>query len=94
MTTEQRIIEVAFLTLRSEGLPLDQFLREFGVDLRTALQPDLGYWTDDGLVEEREGRLCLTQRGYQMCDPITVRVTELIERHTTSVPTLPASPRE
>lgn len=94
LTTEQRIIEVAFLTLRSEGLPLDQFLREFGVDLRTALQPDLGYWTDDGLVEEREGRLCLTQRGYQMCDPITVRVTELIERHTTSVPTLPASPRE
>ena len=74
--TDERLTELAFLTLRADGMPIDQFTKEFGIDLRSALQPDLGYWMDDGMVIEDNGRLRLTPKGYQVCDLITVKVEE------------------
>ena len=61
--TEERLTELAFLTLRADGMPIQQFTEEFGIDLRSALQPDLGYWLDDGMIVEDDGKLRLTQKG-------------------------------
>lgn len=78
LTNEQRQTELAFTTLRADGLPVERFLLEFGVDVRRALQPHLGYWINDGLVEDTGTTLRLTRRGYQLCDPITVSVLDLL----------------
>ncbi len=76
----ERLTELAFLTLRADGMPIQQFAEEFGIDLYTALQPDLGYWMDEGMIVEQNGKLRLTARGYQVCDPITLKVEELLGR--------------
>jgi len=77
----ERLTELAFLTLRADGMPIAQFQSDFGIDLRSALQPDLGYWMDEGMIVERDGKLRLTALGYQVCDEITVRVTDRLARH-------------
>lgn len=76
LTAEQRRTELAFTTLRADGLPVDRFRTEFGVDVRAALQPHLGYWIDDGLIEDRGSVLRLTQKGYQLCDSMTLTVLD------------------
>lgn len=76
LTPEQRRTELAFTTLRADGLPVDRFQAEFGVDVRVALQPHLGYWISDGVVEDRGTVLRLTRKGYQLCDPITLTVLD------------------
>lgn len=74
LTPEDRLTELAFLTLRADGMPLQQFHDEFGIDLRTRLQPDLNMWIREGLIEDTDTHLRLTERGYQVCDELTVRI--------------------
>ncbi len=74
LTREDRITELAFLTLRADGMPLRQFYHEFGIDLRTRLQPDLELWIREGLIEDTGTHLKLTERGYQVCDSLTVEI--------------------
>ena len=70
----ERLSELAFLTLRADGMPLKQFADEFGIDLRTALQPDLGYWMEEGMMRDDGTHLRLTSVGYAVCDEITIKV--------------------
>lgn len=72
--------EFAFLHLRADGLPVDRFADRFGIDLRTALQPDLAHWLDAGMVVDDGATLRLTREGYAVCDEITVKVIEAITR--------------
>jgi oxygen-independent coproporphyrinogen-3 oxidase len=74
LTREDRITELAFLTLRADGMPVQQFNDEFGIDLRTRLQPDLDFWIGEGLIEDTGTHLRLTERGYQVCDALTVEI--------------------
>lgn len=72
--------EFAFLHLRADGLPVDRFADRFGIDLRTALQPDLAHWMDAGMVVDDGATLRLTREGYAVCDEITVKVIDAITR--------------
>ncbi|RPI68499.1 MAG: radical SAM family heme chaperone HemW [Ignavibacteriae bacterium] len=74
LTREDRITELAFLTLRADGMPIQQFNDEFSIDLRTRLQPDLDFWIGEGLIEDTGTHLRLTERGYQVCDVISVNM--------------------
>jgi oxygen-independent coproporphyrinogen-3 oxidase len=85
LSAEELLNELAFLTLRADGLPLQRFTDEFGIDLRVALQPDLGYWIEEGMMRDDGSHLRLTSIGYAVCDEITIKVmshlTDKIEKH-------------
>ena len=85
LTSDEQMVELAFLTLRSDGLPIAEFTERFGVNIEDALQPDLQYWLDDGMIRRQDGRLRLTQHGYQVCDEITLLVLGALERKGYSV---------
>lgn len=74
LTPEDRLTELAFLTLRADGMPIQQFHDEFGIDLRTRLQPDLSMWISEALIEDTGTHLRLTERGYQVCDELVVNM--------------------
>lgn len=76
----ERLVELAFLQLRADGLDRRVFTSTFGVDLADALRPDLGYWLDAGFVIMDEERITLTSAGYQVCDEITLKVVAALER--------------
>ena len=82
--TVKKRSELAFLTLRADGMPVDQFIKEFNVDLRLALQPSLKHWIDGGLMMDSGDALCLTQNGYQLCDEITIRAMDLLDAYCVS----------
>jgi oxygen-independent coproporphyrinogen III oxidase len=81
---QKRMMELAFLTIRADGMPMEQFRSEFDIDLRSALQPDLQYWSEAGMVEERDGVLRLTSKGYVVCDEITIKVESLLDAYSLS----------
>lgn len=85
LTAEEQAVELAFLSLRSDGMPVTEFAERFGIDIEQALQPDLQYWLDDGLIRRDGTRLRLTQRGYQLCDEMTLKVVSALESKGYSV---------
>jgi coproporphyrinogen III oxidase-like Fe-S oxidoreductase len=97
LTTQERLFERAFLELRSQGIRLGAFERDFGIDLRKALHALFRkydgekLWQIHALVEhasveqaeeQSEERLALTSRGYALCDNITTDVLAALEQHT------------
>lgn len=82
LTPEEQLVELAFLTLRADGLPIEEFAERFGIDIVEALQPDLRYWLEEDMITTR---LRLTKKGYQVCDEITLKVLSALERKGYSV---------
>jgi len=78
LSLDEQATELAFLTLRADGIPLQQFRERFGIELRAALQPDLGYWLDARFIADNEDVLRLTGEGYRVCDEITMKIVEKI----------------
>lgn len=76
------MFERAFLELRSEGIQVDAFRADFGIDLQVVLQPFLHKVAGEGIVHDNNGRLSLTAKGYQLCDMVTTDVIALIEQHS------------
>lgn len=75
------MFERAFLELRSEGIQIDAFRTDFGIDLQEVLQPFLHKVDGEGIVLCSNGKLSLTAKGYQLCDVVTTDVIALIEQH-------------
>lgn len=65
------LTEHVFLHLRADGLRPAQTLKRFGIDVRTALAPDLGYWIEAGFISDDGELLSLTAEGYRVCDEIS-----------------------
>jgi oxygen-independent coproporphyrinogen III oxidase len=56
--------EAIMLALRTaQGVDLAGFKERYGVDLRERYRPVVTAFTDDGFLEERDGRLALTKKG-------------------------------
>jgi len=79
LSEHEQLVELAFLTLRADGLPIKEFAKRFSIDIEQALQPDLQYWIDDNMIRNDNGCLRLTQRGYQVCDEITLKVLQALD---------------
>ncbi|MBI5464720.1 MAG: radical SAM family heme chaperone HemW [Ignavibacteriales bacterium] len=62
--------EFIFLGLRGEGLDLQRLKREYAVDLRSEYVSTLRHLADDGLASIENEKLCLTPKGYALCDEI------------------------
>ncbi|MBK7185895.1 MAG: radical SAM family heme chaperone HemW [Ignavibacteria bacterium] len=78
LSNDELCSEYLFLTLRADGTRVAEFEQRFGVNLRSALMPDLGHWIDAGFIIDNGTTLRLTGEGYRVCDEITVKVMQLV----------------
>jgi oxygen-independent coproporphyrinogen-3 oxidase len=79
LTSVERLHERLFLEFRADGIRLDRLQREFAVDLPSVLGEQLRWWLEEGLVVLKNNVLSLTQRGYQVCDELSLRMIESAE---------------
>ena len=64
LNRENAMEEFMFLGLRmSEGVSEDDFFSEFGVSVREEYAKELKKYTQEGLLVEHAGRICLTELG-------------------------------
>lgn len=73
------MFERAFLEIRAQGIRLNDFHKDFGVDVLSALGYDLQIWLKNGLLYVCDGRLSLTATGYSVCDELTTRLIAVLE---------------
>lgn len=70
LTTAQMMDEAIFLGLRSDGIDIPSFDGRFGTHLLARYGRIIEGICEQRLAEIRDGRLCLTPRGYAVCDEI------------------------
>ncbi len=68
------LVERIFLGLRGGGLGLDRLVAEFDYDVLGAHRETVERLRHEGRLEIRDGMLCLTRRGYLLCDEIAARL--------------------
>lgn len=74
------MFERAFLELRSQGIDMAAFRRDFGVELRTVLEPLFSRIAGENLIAVDDDRIALTPNGYRLCDALTTEVIALLEQ--------------
>ncbi len=73
LTSGERASEALFMGLRLvEGIELDAFCREYGLDVREKFADELARLEEAGLVEISESRLALTDRGRLLSNEVFV----------------------
>ena len=77
VTTDQHRTEVLYCQLRSTGIVMDQFNTAFDEDIM--LHSDMKHLIADGMIIEKDGRLCLSAKGYRYCDAVVVRLMNVLE---------------
>jgi oxygen-independent coproporphyrinogen-3 oxidase len=75
----EQLFERAFLELRSRGIRLTEFERDFALDLCVVLAPLFAKYDGENLLRVQHGRLSLTSRGYVLCDSISADVIAALE---------------
>lgn len=76
----EMMTERVFLSLRSEGLNVDQFHREFGVNPQVTCSVEIEELIGLGMMQNEAGTLRLLPRGYAVCDEICLRLIGKIEK--------------
>ncbi|MCC6846510.1 MAG: radical SAM family heme chaperone HemW [Bacteroidetes bacterium] len=79
LSLTERMFERAFLEIRAQGIRLDDFHKDFGIDVLSALGNDLQIWIKNGLLYVCAGRLSLASAGYSVCDELTTRIIAILE---------------
>ncbi len=74
------ITERIFLELRSEGIRIKNYKKEFGVDLKPLFEQIAENWRHGGFVNISKDRISLTSKGFLFCDYITVQIITQIEK--------------
>jgi oxygen-independent coproporphyrinogen-3 oxidase len=77
----EQLFERAFLELRSRGIRLAEFQRDFDIDLCAVLAPLFAKYDGEHFLRVQHGRLSLTARGYVLCDAISADVITALERY-------------
>jgi oxygen-independent coproporphyrinogen-3 oxidase len=74
LNQDERRTEVLYCQLRSIGIDLGRFEREFGEDL--LFHSEIEHLRNEGMVDLRDSFLHLTEKGYRYCDAIVVRLMQ------------------
>ncbi len=85
LSEKERMFERAFLELRARGIRKADFMRDFGIDVETALAPLIAEFTKDNLLMDTPQRLSLSPSGYAVCDAITLQAITLLEKYSGNV---------
>ncbi|GBD07486.1 Oxygen-independent coproporphyrinogen-III oxidase-like protein YqeR [bacterium HR21] len=81
LSAYQRLEEVLFLGLRSDGLRFESIRREFGLELEREAQELFQRWDEAGLLRLwTPERLWLNSRGYALCDELAAELVVFAER--------------
>jgi len=75
LTGESMMVERFFLGLRSDGVRLDEFRREFGDGLLSKHRSLLHELVRDEMMVMDENTIRLTPKGYLLCDEMSARLT-------------------
>jgi oxygen-independent coproporphyrinogen-3 oxidase len=70
LTESQLIDETIFLGLRSDGIDLKEYSKQFGRDLLKEYELPIAEFERQGLMVNDRDRLRLTPKGYLLCDEI------------------------
>jgi len=79
LTRSSQITERIMLGLRAEGISIEQFFKDFEIDLSRFANTILGDWENAGLAIVRDGTVKLTSKGYFLCDKLTLDLLAAIE---------------
>jgi oxygen-independent coproporphyrinogen-3 oxidase len=71
---EQLMTEAVFLGLRSDGIDLERFERDFGRRLTDEHRPFVDDLLSEGLATLERGVLRLTAKGYVVCDEVCAKL--------------------
>jgi oxygen-independent coproporphyrinogen III oxidase len=85
ITKEMKMMEAAFLGLRSVGLIVKTFQKEFSIDLNKQLMPELLEWKKHNMVKSKMNAVKLTSKGYTVCNQICTRVLNLLDKSDKTV---------
>jgi oxygen-independent coproporphyrinogen III oxidase len=86
LSIAERRTEILYLHLRSTGIVLNNFMEVFGEDL--LLNPEVGYFIEDGILTSEGGILKLTQKGYRFCDGVVSKLMK--EKEESYIPIMMA----
>ena len=71
LTAEDQMKETFMLGLRmNQGVSLETFRSRFGIDPQTAFPKVLSSYTEQGLLQEKEGWIFLTERGLDLANQV------------------------
>ena len=77
LSEKERAYEWIMLRLRlKEGLSLAEYRAHFGVDLKKRYFSQINAFIAQGLMEEKDGRISLTERGFRLSNSILVAFLE------------------
>ncbi len=76
--TSQLLDERIMLGLRSSGIDVAAFKRDFGDERWTQLEPEFAGLAEDGLLLRGDEVVRLTDRGYLLCDEIVKRCLTIL----------------
>lgn len=79
LSFKDRMMENIFLSLRADGLVLEQFAKEFFFDILFELREVLLSLTLGGFLSIDKTKIKLTAKGYSLCDEICLRIIRDIE---------------
>jgi len=80
LSSEERLTERVYLSLRSLGLKFEDFAAEFGVDLLAILCNEIEVLVASDFATFENKTLKLTPKGYYICDEITLRLLKKLEK--------------
>ncbi len=80
LSREDKIREKIILAIRAEGLNMNEFAMEFRFDLKEKINPLLENLKTNGLVTDGKNMIKLTRKGYLLCDEISLRIIEEVEK--------------
>ena len=72
--TKELVEEAIFLGLRSDGIALDILEQSDALERRRTALPIIEDLIDRGMAKRTETGVCLTDKGYLLCDEIVVRL--------------------
>lgn len=80
LSSEERLTERVYLSLRYLGLKFEDFAAEFGVDLLAILCNEIEVLVASDFATFENKTLKLTPKGYYICDEITLRLLKKLEK--------------
>lgn len=81
LTVKELLSERIFLGLRSEGIDLNEFFSDFGVNLEEEAGILFKNWQELKFIQRDENKIRFTKTGYMLCDELTVELLKLLDEN-------------
>ncbi len=82
LNNNDKMFERCFLELRARGIEIARFDEDFGLSLLEAVAEEWQWMQREGFVSIVDGRLSLSSSGYSVCDDVSLRIIQALERAT------------